>query len=50
VNDLVVTKVLDAASVKLLEACLQGKVFPKATLTLERGGGRPEHSAIWSSK
>ena len=38
VEDLVVTKVLDSASVKLLEACIQGKVHPKVTLELERPG------------
>jgi type VI secretion system secreted protein Hcp len=36
VDDLVITKELDKASVKILEACLQGRIFPKVTLTLEQ--------------
>ncbi|MEZ5277967.1 MAG: type VI secretion system tube protein Hcp [Opitutaceae bacterium] len=38
VGDLMVTKLLDKASVKLIEACLQGKVYPTVTLTLDQPG------------
>lgn len=39
-----VAKTFDAASVKLLQACAQGKHFPKATLSVRKtGGGQQEY-------
>ncbi len=41
IGDLVFTKAMDKASVKLLESVTQGKVFPKVTLALDTPGSDP---------
>jgi type VI secretion system secreted protein Hcp len=40
VHDIVITKHVDKASVKLLQACAQGKHFEHAVLTVSRGNGK----------
>ncbi len=41
-----VSKTYDAASPKLLQACAQGKHFPKATLSVRKsGGGQQEYTS-----
>ena len=40
VHDIVITKNVDKTSVKLLQACAQGKHFDHAVLTVSRGNGK----------
>ncbi len=47
VQDLHVTKVVDASSPNLFIACATGKHFPKATLTARRAGEKPQEYLVY---